>query len=228
MKKYLRNIAIVMAAALLVGCGSAESSSAESSSAESSSDTSEAVSKALPGKIVQFQTDMVVYSDLPSLLEASQLVVIGEYAEETEQKLTTGHSAEINADVITDAVSTNKIHIKKVLKGEPPEGDITISQRYGIQDDPAQIVTFSSLTPMIKGDEWLFFLRYDAAGSTWWCAGDYSGRYPVPTDEILAELDSLGEEGLLDIKTLGVLDGSSNTTPLYREIIKHFGDELRV
>ena len=195
----------------------------------SSEDTSKAAaSKPLPEKIVQAETDRVVYSDLPSLLEASQLVVIGEYAEETEQKLTTAHSAEINADVITNAVSTNKIHIKKVLKGEPPEGDITVSQRYGIQDEPAQIVTFSSLTPMVKGDEWLFFLYYDALGSTYWCAGDYCGRYPIPNDEILAELDSLGENGLLDIKTLGVLDGSSNTTSLYREIIKHFGDELRV
>lgn len=36
------------------------------------------------------------------------------------------------------------------------------------------------MTPMKKGEEWIFFLYYDAVNDTYWCAGDYSGRYPLP------------------------------------------------
>ena len=205
--------AVVLSAMLLSGCGSEDSS-------ESSS------SKALPEKVLQMMTDKAVYYDLPSLLKDSQLIVIGEYAEETEQKLVGWHNAETDTYVISNATSTNKIHIKKVLKGDPPEEDIKISQRYGIQEKPEQIVTFSDLTPMIKGDEWLFFLKYDALNSTYWCAGDHCGRYPVPTDEIKAELEELGDDGLLDEKTMGVYNNPANSTYLYREIIKYFSDEF--
>lgn len=140
-------------------------------------------------EIVRVEGDRIVYRNISDLTAAAELVVIGEYAQETEQALEYEYSSEFGKEILTDAVSENVISVKKVLKGELPDEPIKISQRYGILDDPNQLVTFSEMTPMEKGAEWIFFLYYDEIGDTYWCAGDYTGRYPVPNEQILSVCD---------------------------------------
>ncbi|MCM1334163.1 MAG: hypothetical protein NC084_00820 [Bacteroides sp.] len=161
---------ILSIAALLVG-----SSSCALSESISSSDGRE---------VVRVEGDRIVYRSLSELTAAADLIVIGEYAEETEQELEYEYSAEYGKEILIDATSENTVAVKSVLKGELPEKPIRISQRYGVVDDLDQLVTFSEMTPMEKGTEWIFFLYYDEKGDTYWCAGDYTGRYPVPNEKI--------------------------------------------
>lgn len=217
MKKAIKKLTLIIAAAaLLSSCGSADSSV----------QTTEAAAKAIPEKVVHVQSDIIVYSDLNSLLDASDLIVIGEFSADAEQEIEYQYNPEFGKDVIVDGESVNTLHISKVLKGAPASEEIKIVQSYFVQDEPEQLVSFSGLTPMVRGEEWLFFLRYDKEKDNYWCAGDYCGRYPVPNEEIKAKLDEIGEQGLLDKKTLGIYDDSENNTYLYRDIIEYFGDRL--
>ena len=88
-------------------------------------------------------------------------------------------------DVLVDAVSTNTVQVERILKGDPDKKELKLSQRYGLEEDRNTLVTFSSMTPMKKGEKWIFFLYYDDVNDTYWCAGDYSGRYPLPESDVL-------------------------------------------
>ena len=146
--------------------------------------TASSIDKSEP-EVIRVEGDRIVYSDLKSLTAASELIVIGEYADDTEQNLKYEYSERYKKDVLMDAVSTNTIHVKKILKGSPDKKELKISQRYGTEEERNALVTFSSMTPMKKGEEWIFFLYYDAVNDTYWCAGDYSGRYPLPEGAVL-------------------------------------------
>lgn len=172
-------------------------------------------------EVVRMETDRIVYRNISELTDAAELIVIGEYAKETEQTL------KYEAGIFTDAVSENVISVKKVLKGELPDKPIKISQRYGILEDQNQLVTFSNMTPMEKGAEWIFFLYYDEIGGTYWCAGDYTGRYPVPDEKLRRLCARLGDEPEfslaqeLEASDFGIYENHINLA-LYRDILERF------
>lgn len=179
-------------------------------------------------EIVHMEGDRIVYWNLPELTAAADLIVIGEYAEETEQALEYEYSAEFGKEILTGAVSENVIAVKRVLKGEPIDEPIKISQRYGILDDRDQLVTFSGMTPMEKGSEWIFFLYYDEKGDTYWCAGDYTGRYPVPNEKLRALCGRLGDELETSLaqepeaSDFGVYERDQINLELYCDILEEF------
>jgi hypothetical protein len=112
-----------------------------------------------------------------------------------------------------------------VLQGDVQVGDIvTVVQRYAFEegrfdngDGRNALVTFSGMTPMNKGDKWIYFLGYDETVDAYWTRGDSAGRYPVPNEEIMeiAEeimanlsdekkwLESLGESSHRPIDKIG-------------------------
>lgn len=183
---------------------------------------------AVDREIVRVEADRIVYRNISELTAAAELIVIGEYAEETEQALEYEYSAEFGKEILTNAVSENVISVKKVLKGELPDEPIKISQRYGILDDPNQLVTFSKMTPMEKGAEWIFFLYYDEIGGTYWCAGDYTGRYPVPNEKLRLLCERLGDEPEaslvqeLEASDFGVYEKGLINLELYCDILEWF------
>ena len=134
--------------------------------------------------ITRIETDREIYTRLDELLPASDIVVRGKFCSDTKQELFYDNSDENGNGVLIDAVSTNYISVSDVLYGNTEASEIRISQRYGAIDEKKEIVTFSSLTPMYKDDEWIFFLYYDNENDTYWCAGDYCGRMPVFSGEI--------------------------------------------
>ncbi|MDD6058896.1 MAG: hypothetical protein PUB97_00765 [Ruminococcus sp.] len=168
-KTFFAVLSAVVLSSSLYGCGSEK-----------------AVSTAEPSEVVQVECDRVVYRSLEELEKASDLVVIGEYSADAKQNISYEYSEQFGKDIMVDAVSTGNITVKKVLKGDTNKKVLNISQRYGT-DDKNRLITFSEMTPMKKGDEWIFFLYYDESTDTYWCSGDYTGRYPVPD----AELDSI-------------------------------------
>ncbi len=170
MKNKFSIILSVFASILLIGCGSSSDSS-------SVNDLKEL-------EIVQVDGDRVVYHTYSDLVEASDLVIIGEFKQDSQQNLIYEYSDYYKKDVLTNAISTNQINVTKVLKGDIKTSTINISQRYGILDEQKQLVTFSEMTAMNKGEQWIFFLYYDEENDTYWCSGDFTGRYPVPDDDI--------------------------------------------
>ncbi len=131
--------------------------------------------------VQQITADRVVYSTLSELEAACDLIVIGEYAKNSEQQLTSESGV-----FISNAVSENEIYVSEVLYGEgAAKGSrVPISQRYGVLYEQNTLYSFSGLTPMNRGDRWIFFLSYDEQNETYWCTGDCDGRYPLPTGEM--------------------------------------------
>ncbi len=135
-------------------------------------------------EVIQVAGDRIIHSNITELDGAAELIVVGEFSQNTQQELKYEYSNEFKKDIIVDAVSTNMISVSKVLKGELSEKTIKLSQRYGVVKDLNQLITFSGMTPMNEGEQWIFFLYYDDINGTYWCAGDYSGRYPVFNEEL--------------------------------------------
>lgn len=136
-------------------------------------------------EIVRVHANRIIYRNLHELINAADVVVIGEFCENTVQSLEYTFDEEFKKDIINNAISKNTISVKKVLKGDLVETTIKVSQRYGIDENQNKLITFSEMTPMNESDEWIFFLYYDKVYDTYWCAGDYTGRYPVPNEKIL-------------------------------------------
>lgn len=131
---------------------------------------------------VDVECDRIVYQTFEELLEGSDIVVIGEYCGTTSQVLK--YHEENNERFLYDATTYDKLKIEKVLYGDAKVGDIVdIAQSYGYvpsEDGSYLFWTMSELTPMKKGDRWLFFLNYDEGNNAYFCTGDTDGRYPVP------------------------------------------------
>ena len=187
MKKTLTTILSALLLVTATGCGDKETEVTNNNSTDKTSQL----------EIVKVEGDRVVYYDFDSLDASADLVVIGSYKNDSTQNLEYEYSSEFGKDVLVNAVSTNEIEVSRVLKGTTDEDSLKISQRYGILDEPYQLVTFSEMTAMEKGDEWIFFLYYDDSNDTYWCSGDYTGRYPLPDDSLTAvcnEVNQIREE----------------------------------
>ncbi len=201
MRKALCVNIIALSALAVVGC---------------SSNYSDEVLNAPALSIVE--VDRVIYNDLESLLAASDLVVIGKFIQNDEQTLEYEYSEEYGKNIVVGATSTNVIQIEKLLAGETSEETLTISQSYGLDEEANNFITFSNMTSMKKGDEWIFFLYYDDINDTYWCAGDYTGRYPVP-----AEGKTVYEKDDITTAEFGVYyDVSLVNVDLYNDIISTF------
>ena len=124
-------------------------------------------------------SDKRQYSSLYELEGRAEIVVIGTFTGEAVQNVTYENSVEINKKIVTDVCSVNTLKIDKVLMGECDSEEISVAQRYGYIEENKQLISFSALTPMLKNDSWVLFLKKGEDGNYWVC-GDNHGRYPVP------------------------------------------------
>lgn len=165
-----KTIALIASTTLLltaaVGCGAKNSKS-------TSSDR----------EVVHIECQRILYNNVPDLVDSADLIVIGEFIKDSEQKLEYSFDSVLGVEAFDDVTSTNEISIKKILKGSVDSDTIKMSQRYGIDEDN-RLITFSEMTPMEKGDQWIFFLTYNESKDMYWASGDYTGRYPVPNDKL--------------------------------------------
>ncbi|HBH94604.1 MAG TPA: hypothetical protein DDX91_02565 [Ruminococcaceae bacterium] len=159
-----------------------------------------------------------VYNDLGELEKDSDLVVIGTFVKNAEQKET--YLEEFDKKTLTAVFSTNYIEISKVIKGDAKAGDtVPVKQNYGVHEN--KYVTTSGLTPMIKGDSWLFFLKEErkeeepAGTGIYMCVGDSDGRYPL-------ENFSYKKIALTDNEKLGVFEEYDFRREIYKEIVDKY------
>lgn len=159
--------------------------------------------------------DRIVFDDLESLEKFSEIAVAGKFTGDAEQDVSYEYSAKFGKDIVTNVRSYNNIEVTRVLFGDVNVGDnLKIGQSYGVVD--GQLISFDELTPMQKGDEWIFFLRYEPEiESSYWCCGDSDGRYPIPSAEN-------APMPLSDSPDLGVYNDEDFNRDIYNEIIEKY------
>ena len=204
------------AMAMTMACGLTACESADSSAEQSSVTENSSMTDWTKLEVVQVETDRIVYYTLDELQQASDLIVIGEFIDDAEQDVEYQYNDDFKKKSVTDAVSTNEIAVHRVLKGTVPEDGVRISQRYGILEEENQLVTFSGMTPMKKGEQWIFFLYYGEGSDSYWCAGDYTGRYPLPQATAAAANAEQNPE------VFGLYREEQINYPLYQAILNEY------
>ncbi|MDE7280458.1 MAG: hypothetical protein K2N36_01795, partial [Ruminiclostridium sp.] len=140
------------------------------------------------------------FSSYEELAGSSQLVVMGTFTNDSGQNTTLDKipdfSDAMKGDFFNTCLSFNSFKVEKVLKGNGKvwAGDeIIITQPYSVVYDISEeynIYSFSQLTPMVKGDKWIYFLNPNGdypeeiwGDQSYSAVNDYEGRYPVPGEE---------------------------------------------
>lgn len=167
-------------------------------------------------EFVHIEADRITYYDLDSLENKSNLIIVGEIVDDpqTEPELT--YSDDFNKEILTGMNSYSTVKVKKVFAGDIREGDeIRLGHRCGVYED--QFVAFSEMTPMLKGDSWIFFLMdpLDNSESCYYCTGDSDGRYPLKNA-------SYCRTGLTEYEDLGVYRRDSFKDNIYNEILDKY------
>lgn len=167
-------------------------------------------------EFVHIEADRITYYDLDSLENKSDLIIVGEIVDDpqTEPELT--YSDDFNKEILTGMNSYSTVKVKKVFAGDIREGDeIRLGHRCGVYED--QFVAFSEMTPMLKGDSWIFFLMdpLDNSESCYYCTGDSDGRYPLKNA-------SYCRTGLTEYEDLGVYRRDSFKDNIYNEILDKY------
>lgn len=154
------------------------------------------------------------FYNLEHLERCSEIVVVGTFIEDSTQELTYRYEEIFDKEILTYVQSFNHIEVKQVFKGDVNVGDtIKICQPYAIVDD--RFVTDSALTPMMKGDTWIFFLEPSDNGEHYFCTSDSDGRYPVKDF-------SYARIALTENEDLGVFDESDFKKEIYEEILEKY------
>ncbi|MCL2052696.1 MAG: hypothetical protein FWG91_13370 [Lachnospiraceae bacterium] len=152
---------------------------------------------------------------------SADLIVIGEFCEETDIIVRYEYNNILGKDVWTDGTAVGKLRITRVLKGDKKKGDIiTIGQHYFFDEENNDLITYSELTPMHKGDRWIYFLR--GWGDHYSAAGDYDSRYPLPNKDIMKIIEAPQEHEDFDPLLFGVYNRSKINFSLYAEILEYF------
>lgn len=169
-------IFILAAALLLTACSTTENAEIEpiSEVTESLNEIIETLDTLELTEIVHVHSDRIVFRTLERLLdpewgEGKQIVVIGEFIEEAKSEFIFKYDEHFGKEIVRDVRSFNQLRITEVLQGDVQVGDIvTVVQRYAFEegrfdngDGRNALVTFSGMTPMNKGDKWIYFLGYD-------------------------------------------------------------------
>lgn len=134
------------------------------------------------------QVDREAYWSFDLLVQNSDLIVVGTFVDDARQStpLVMETDNEYGLDYIADrGASYNKLKIEAVYKGDIGVGsEIVIRDGYFVNDGKLMYNDSSTLTPMIKGEKWVYFLRKQSPEYR-----DYyqplfaEGRYPVPGNE---------------------------------------------
>lgn len=210
MKKFISIIAALTLCAALTGCnGISENSGKRSFEGLKLVKTSEGAYTI--NRVKSFE----------DLEERSELIVVGEFIDDSEICFTRSqYLAMFEKECLIEVVSSCPMKITKVLAGDANVGDVVnVLQKEGVDDD--QFITDSPLTPMQKGDEWLFCLRLNTderVGDGYWCVGDERGRYPTKnsgSNEVMC---------FSDYPELGVYEEKDFQEDFYNKLLEKYGE----
>lgn len=230
-------ILLVISSILLIACQKEKAvvsgDQRKTSTSESSVDNNLRPDDLSDYEVVRVHGSRILFDNLSDLEGASELIIIGQ-VQDTQQQLDYEYSSEYGKDILMDATSYSKVKVLKVLSGDIDTDEVVVKHECGVLEEEKQLVTFSEMTPLEKGDVWIFFLYEefleedaedvdeDFLQNTYWCTGDYTGRYPMPDESLLEEIDVtiISEE----VKSLnyGVWEESNAQHDLYMEILEKY------
>lgn len=148
---------------------------------------------------------------LDELVDNSDLIVLGTFVDDARQNCPTGNNepstdkVDGNDDVMDlyrDGASYNKLRIDKVFYGDIEAGEeIVICDDSYVTDGKLMYIASDTLTPMIKGEQWVYFLRKQSPeyGDCYFPLFT-EGRYPVPGKENTFVLTGDSQHGVFDEK----------------------------
>lgn len=121
-----------------------------------------------------------LYDSYRDLLNDCDVAVVGQFIDDPWQDIDSDDQTEIGS---FNYNSYNRFKINKILGGSGCgtvlEGsDVIISQNYAIKG--GSFYSYSKLTPMLKGDRWVYFLKFNEKNGTYYSLNDYMGRFPDP------------------------------------------------
>ncbi|MBD5383809.1 MAG: M23 family metallopeptidase [Ruminococcaceae bacterium] len=120
--------------------------------------------------------DRIVYDDLITLEEESDLIVFGEFVDDPHQCVDPEDNGYFDD---TLSYSYNKLKIDRVVKGDRIEGEEILICGNGIVHD-GNFYYLCCFMPMVKGDKWIYFLRWNSDKNYYSTVGFEEARYPVP------------------------------------------------
>lgn len=144
-----------------------------------------------------------------NLIVAGQFVELPHQTEDPEEVHLSAHTGvRVSADgtivdnteASTDASMFNYLQVERVLKGNVKAGDmLLINQESSINSngdgsDNYIVFAYDRLTPMLKGDEWIYFLQKTDEGY-YIPVNGAQGRYPLPNNKNV-DLSAGGVEGI--------------------------------
>lgn len=171
-------------------------------------------------KFAKTETDGIkLAKTFDDVIDMSDFIVVGEFIDDSEVvREFQVYDQNLKKDLTVDVVSACPMRITKVLYGDAEIGDIVnVLQAEGVCNNV--FMTRSLLTPMQKGDEWIFCLSraksHDLDG--YWCVGQSDGRYPT---------NNVGSNETMcfsDYPELGVYQRSDFNEKFYNELVEKYG-----
>lgn len=153
------------------------------------------------------------YDSLISLEEASDLIVIGEFTDDSHQLDDPHQLFDPKEPNTGSSYSYNKFRVDKVVKGRCSEGEEIIICQDGVVGGGKFYYT-DNYTPMVKGDKWIYFLmKFENVG--YYVSVHHTGRYPVPGEE---------HEFVLNDNVYGVFDMNEFRSDIYEDIKERLPD----
>lgn len=173
-------------------------------------------------KFVNVHADYIHLSkSFDDIEESSDFVVVGEFIDDAsvcyERYV---YEDYFKKDVLRGIISSCPMKITKVLSdnsGNAKVGDVVnVLQWEGIWED--RFITTSALTPMLKGDEWVFCLSYTKTENYegYVCEGGCAGRYPT------SNVSSNNKMCFSDYPELGVYNKDDFREDYYNQLLEKY------
>lgn len=166
-------------------------------------------------EFVKLEQNRMVFSDLSEIEEFSEMIIVGEIIDDPVTETQTEYSEIFNKEIFDGVISYSTIRVIKVLSGNAEVGDeIKVAQYCGVFED--QFITYSEMTPMLKGDTWIFCLMKSLyTDGLYGCTGDSDGRYPLKNE-------TYRKTGFPAENDLGVYRRDSFKDNIYNEIFEKY------
>lgn len=178
-------------------------------------------------ELIHVSADRAIYQNLSDVEATSSVIVEGVIKENLGQKVKTKYNPGAKKDLPVFGCTRWQVQITKVYKGDVKEGSaITYGQEYYLWDKSnggKQLLTTSAQKPVSINKKYLFFLTpYDDYYQCYYAAGDYEGKFAVPSDEQIAKAKS----GTWTPSDLELYDNDSllYLDTVYKEVVEKYFD----
>lgn len=176
-------------------------------------------------KVVHTQSDRIYCEDLQQVEDEATIIVRAVAKGTLDQKVDTVYDDEIQEELPAYGYTKREIEVTQVHNGDVKVGDkLVLLQAYYLwtySDGYKQLVSNTSVKPVVKETEYLMFLRYDKIMEGYSIVGDYQGIFAIPTNEIKAQ----AEEGILEQSDLDIYynhEPLHYMFPLYNEVVEKY------